>query len=99
MSGFASDFRSDPLGWAGNQCGHWVAGLVFWRMGIEPVLAVLLYLAVVESWQTMNGKRGWRLVRDSLEDALFVAAGAWFVLLGMLPALGLGMAIRWWRRC
>jgi len=52
----SDDFRDDPWGWAGNQCGHAMIGLgivvvadaagLWWLA--QPVAAALVYFVVAE---------------------------------------------------
>lgn len=75
----SSAFPRDPYGHATNQSGHFVIGLALavalsafglpWQ-GTLP-LAVLLYWCVVEV-----ASQKLTLLRDSIEDALFVLFGA-----------------------
>lgn len=80
-----SNFRRDPAGHVGNQCGHFFLGLFFYvqlgQWGIPLALAIwAAYLFGWEFWW-----QGGDLFWDSIEDAAFILAGALVVIM-----LGLG---------
>jgi hypothetical protein len=83
------NFRADPLGWAGNQCGHmmicaalgyYAAIGAFMTLGEFPPRWLLLALVGVVYLSIELRQRG--SVADTLEDVLFVVGfgGALFLL-------------------
>lgn len=76
----SDNFRDDPKGYVGNQCGHMVLGIGAYALlgmygGAGVVLVSAAYLIIVEGLiQRLV------LLWDSVEDAAFVTAGAGFLL-------------------
>ena len=75
-----NNFRDDPAGHVGNQCGHLCIGLAAYALlgvygGAGVVLIAAAYFIIVEGLiQRLS------LFWDSVEDAAFVTAGAGFLL-------------------
>lgn len=101
----ASNFRRDPAGHLGNQCGHICIGIAAYvLLGIWGLPVALLIGAVyVIGWEFWW--QGGRLFWDSIEDGAFVTAGAAFLPvvamgqgLGMVVTVGLWLGFGAWLR-
>ena len=76
----SDNFRNDPKGHVGNQCGHMVLGLGAYALlglygGAGVALVAAAYLIIVEGLIQRLA-----LLWDSVEDAAFVTAGAGFLV-------------------
>ena len=101
----ASNFRRDPAGHLGNQCGHICIGLAAYvLLGVwGGAGAVLIGAAYFVGWEC--GVQRLRLFWDSIEDTNYVTVGALFVPSmkmgygpGMVIVVGLALAFGAWLR-
>jgi len=81
------DQGRDWYGWATNQCGHALVGVVLagavWFLAQDPLLAIVVpfYAAVLkEAADYLRPPQSWAALRDGLRDAGFALAGALIAL-------------------
>ena len=99
------NFRNDPAGHVGNQCGHLCIGLAAYALlgiygGAGVALVAAAYFIIVEGLlQRLS------LFWDSVEDTTYVTAGAGFLLayeagyaVPVVVVIALGLAFGVWLR-
>ena len=106
--------RDDWFAWASGQLAHAMIGavlagaLLFFLPPIWAFLAAALGYAAVKEVPDYLRAPGWAGARDSVQDALFVAAGAalavaiagqeaWLFLVALVAAV-IGLALGVWQR-